>query len=149
MGMFYELNGMVELHFDDDDAAQAIEEIIDEFETECGEITTEWSYNSDGTGMFSVSGGDYMSYGRAEELDEILKRLSPYVVKPCFFRYHCDEGDGVVFLGPRDKEEEVLSQVAFDEIQYRLERLTEEDRRKLTTILLKWNLDRAKERRPG
>lgn len=91
MGIFYEMSGQVQIKPEHMDEAEKIAEEFNDNSTSDMEAYVE-------EGIFYVSGGVHTSYSGAEELDQIVLKLSPLAL-PGYIRYKCDDERGKLYIG--------------------------------------------------
>lgn len=108
-------------------------EIVEEFNDLSGEIQAD--YDSD-AGTVEVCGGDQMSYTNATELDDILKKLSPYTIEPGQIQCNLDNNEiTFLYIGKPEKERDYQSAQTYQEIVDLLDELTPAHKTQLLNLL--------------
>lgn len=125
MGVFYEMSGSVEVK-----ECPEVDSIIERFNEEGGPdlYIEKLEGIPEGQSTIQFVGGVYCSCLTIETLDDIVRELGEFVVKPGFINYEFDGERGKLYIGKEGDEEELVSADARDEIQNLIESLTTKDR---------------------
>lgn len=101
MGCWYSVDGAVKVKDNGE-----TRKLVQELETNCGEIEFCTDENDDKTFTLTVSGGQMCSYTTATDIDETLEKFGPFVVGDAVrFNTRCDDEEGEVWVGPKDMVE--------------------------------------------
>jgi len=88
-----------------------------------------------GTLTLEINFSDACSYGTVHDIDSALEEFGPYVVDPVLLHWELESDRGKLYIGPPEREHELQSKNALDEILLLIGELTDEDKTEL-----KWRL---------
>lgn len=131
MGVFYSMSGVVVCR-----NVPKVEEIVDRFNSEAGEINIEMEVYGTDECTLIFSGGQFMSYDSVTKLDEIAQELGPYTIEPGLINTKWDSEDNVLYIGPPDGEADTISANNLEVIKGLVGSLTADDLSKLAHYLL-------------
>jgi hypothetical protein len=132
MGVFYEMYGSFDVIY-----CPEVEELIDRFNSEGGEIGIEnlSDHTIFGeTATLQVSGAQACSYSTVNDLEDIVREFNPYITSPATIKTMCDEGSETIYLGPGDPDEQESTD-ALEEIKGLVHDLTVDDLEELMTYI--------------
>lgn len=110
--------------------------ILERFNDECGDLQAETLAIENGVRHISIGGGGSMSYGTAEELDDILRELGSHVVSGVLLNTVCDDDHSTLYIGTPDGEAKAVSDDALEKIRELLPSLTADGLDALDAMIL-------------